>query len=148
MERMPWNQYFMEIASLVSERSTCIRRKVGAILVYDNRILCAGYNGAPQGITHCSSAGCIRKNMNIVSGERHELCRGLHAEQNVLVQAAMHGISIRHSTLYCTDSPCSICFKMLINAKIYKIYYLKGYNDKLYLKLLAESNIRVEKLKL
>ena len=126
MSRPSWPEYFMTIAEMVAKRSTCLRRHVGAILVKDKRILATGYNGAPAGLKHCEEVGCIRQNASIPSGERHELCRGLHAEQNAIIQAAYHGISIAGSTLYCTNKPCVIFSKMLINAGIRKIIYEKG----------------------
>jgi len=141
MSRPSWNEYFMSIAYLVRERSTCLRRKVGAVLVKEKRILATGYNGAPSGLAHCIDIGCLREKMNISSGERHELCRGLHAEQNVIIQAARHGISIEGATLYCTHHPCIICTKMLINAGIKKIYYAQGYPDKLSQEMLKEAKI-------
>jgi dCMP deaminase len=119
----------MGIASLVAERSTCRRRRVGAIVVRDKRILATGYNGAPAGLPHCLDTGCLREEMGVPSGERHELCRGLHAEQNVIIQAAYHGVSIKEGTLYCTNLPCSICAKMLINAGVSEIIYQDGYAD-------------------
>jgi dCMP deaminase len=114
---------------------------VGAILVKDKRILATGYNGAPSGLKHCEEVGCIRQNASIPSGERHELCRGLHAEQNAIIQAAYHGISISGSTLYCTNKPCVICSKMLINAGIEKIFYKEGYDDPLADQMITESGI-------
>ena len=141
MERPSWEEYFMDIAKLVAKRSTCLRRQVGAVIVKDKNILATGYNGTPSGITHCSETGCLREQLKIPSGERHELCRGLHAEQNVIVQAAKHGINIDGSTLYCTNSPCIICSKMIINAGIKEIVYLEGYPDILSKDILAESGI-------
>ena len=141
MERPSWEQYFMEIARLVASRSTCLRRQVGAVIVKDKNVLATGYNGTPSGITHCSETGCLREQLKIPSGERHELCRGLHAEQNVIVQAAKHGININGSTLYCTNSPCIICSKMIINAGIKEIVYLDGYPDILSKDILSESGI-------
>ena len=135
----------MDIALLVSKRSTCLRRAVGAVLVKDKRILATGYNGAPSGLKHCSEVGCLREQLKVPSGERAELCRGLHAEQNAIIQAAYHGVSIKGSTLYCTTMPCSICIKMLINAGVEKIIYKEGYPDKLAEKLIAESKIKVIK---
>lgn len=131
----------MTIAEMVAKRSTCLRRHVGAILVKDKRILATGYNGAPAGLKHCEEVGCIRQNSSIPSGERHELCRGLHAEQNAIIQAAYHGISIAGSTLYCTNKPCVICSKMLINAGIVKVFYEKGYDDPLADQMITESGI-------
>ena len=141
MERPSWEEYFMDIAKLVARRSTCLRRQVGAVVVKDKNILATGYNGTPSGITHCSETGCLREQLKIPSGERHELCRGLHAEQNVIVQAAKHGINIDGATLYCTNSPCIICSKMIINAGIKEVVYLDGYPDILSKDILAESEI-------
>ena len=111
--RPSWNDYFMGITELVAQRSTCTRRRVGAILVRDKRIITTGYNGAPARINHCLDVGCLREQMGIPSGERHELCRGLHAEQNSIIQAAIHGVTIKGATLYCTNMPCSICTKIV-----------------------------------
>ena len=124
MQRMPWPDYFMSITYLVRERSTCLRRKVGAIAVKDRHILATGYNGAPSGVRHCLETGCLREKMGIPSGQRHEICRGLHAEQNVIIQAAVHGVSIAGAELYCTTFPCAMCSKMLINCGIKHIWYL------------------------
>jgi dCMP deaminase len=144
--RPSWNQYFMEIAELVAKRSTCLRRAVGAILVKNKRVLATGYNGAPSGIRHCAEVGCLREEMQIASGERHELCRGIHAEQNAIIQAAYHGVPIQGATLYCTNLPCSICTKMLINSGINKIYFQSGYADQLSKDLLEEADIEVIKI--
>jgi len=141
--RPSWETYFMDITSLVAKRSTCIRRAVGAIIVKDKRILSTGYNGAPSGIKHCKDTGCLREQMDIVSGERHELCRGIHAEQNAIIQAALHGISIKDSTLFCTNLPCSICAKMIIHAGIKRIYYKAGYSDSMSEEMLKEAGIEV-----
>jgi len=141
--RPSWHEYFMAIAELVASRSTCLRRKVGAVLVKDHRILATGYNGAPSGIKHCLEVGCLREKLNVPSGQRHELCRGLHAEQNVLIQAAYHGISVADSTLYCTNLPCIICTKMLINAGIKVIYFKEGYADELSRDMLEEAGVRL-----
>ena len=143
MSRPSWPEYFMSITRMVAKRSTCLRRHVGAILVRNKRILATGYNGAPAGLKHCEAAGCLRKDSSIPSGERHELCRGLHAEQNAIIQAAYHGITIVGSTLYCTNKPCVICSKMLINAGIQKICYESGYDDPLADQMLAEAGIEV-----
>lgn len=133
----------MNITYLVAERSTCLRRKVGAVLVKDKRILATGYNGAPSGLKHCLDIGCLREKEGIPSGERHELCRGLHAEQNVIIQAAYHGISIADSTIFCTNLPCVICTKMLINAGVISIFYREGYADTLSRDMLAEAGINL-----
>ncbi len=143
MSRPDWDQYFMSIASLVSTRSTCIRRKVGAVIVNDKRILATGYNGAPSGIKHCIETGCLRDKLGVPSGEKHELCRGLHAEQNAIIQAASNGISIKNSYLYCTNQPCIICTKMIINSAIKKIFFKEGYPDTLSLDMIKESGIEL-----
>ena len=147
VRRPGWDEYFLEISQLVSKRSTCLRRAVGAVLVKDKRILSSGYNGSPSGLKHCDEVGCRREKLGVPSGERAELCRGLHAEQNAIIQAAYHGVPIKGSVLYSTIQPCSICVKMLINAGIEKIIYLDGYPDELARKLLAESGVEVVKFK-
>jgi len=144
--RPDWQEYFMDIARLVARRSTCTRRSVGAVLVKDKRILATGYNGAPTGLAHCADVGCLRAKNDIPSGQRHELCRGLHAEQNAIIQAASHGISIRDAVLYCTTLPCSICLKMLINAGISEIVFEEGYPDELSRTLLQETRITITHL--
>ncbi len=126
---------------MVAKRATCLRRQVGAVLVMDKRILATGYNGAPSGLAHCLEVGCLREEKQVPSGERHELCRGLHAEQNVIIQAAFHGIRIQGSTLYCTNLPCVICTKMLINAGVKEIIYEGGYQDALSREMLLEAGI-------
>ena len=131
----------MSITALVAQRSTCLRRQVGAVLVRDKRIITTGYNGAPSAIRHCEEVGCMRDQLGIPSGERHELCRGLHAEQNALIQAALYGASVEGATLYCSNMPCSICTKMLINARIVAVYYREGYTDPLADLLMAEAGI-------
>lgn len=141
--RPSWDEYFLEAAYLVSKRSTCLRRKVGAVLVKDKRILATGYNGAPCGVTHCEEKGCLREKLNVPSGQKHELCRGLHAEQNVIIQAALHGVSVKNSVLYITTSPCSICAKMIVNAGIKEIYYDGNYPDKMAEEFLKEAKIKV-----
>jgi dCMP deaminase len=143
MSRPSWDEYFMEITSLVASRSTCLRRKVGAVIVKEKRILATGYNGAPRGLAHCEEVGCLREKLSIPSGEHQELCRGLHAEQNAIIQAAMYGISIEGSYLYCTEQPCITCVKMIINAGIVKIFFRKNYPDELARKLLREAKVEV-----
>ena len=145
-QRMPWPDYFMRIAHLVAERSTCIRRKVGAVAVRDKRILATGYNGPPSDVPHCADVGCIREKMNVPSGQRHELCRGLHAEQNVIIQGAYHGMSLKDTVLYCTTQPCLICTKMLINCGIKHIYYAESYPDELAEAMMKEAGIEHELL--
>lgn len=139
--RAPWSRYFMDITRLVAERSTCLRRKVGAIAVKDRRILATGYNGAPSGVAHCLDVGCLRAELGIPSGQRHEICRGLHAEQNVIIQAAVHGISLKGAEIYCTHQPCLICTKMLINCGITKVYFLEAYPDELAAAMIKETGI-------
>ncbi len=136
----------MGICDLVSSRSTCTRRKVGAVLVKEKRILCSGYNGAPAKVPHCSVTGCLREQLNVPSGEKHELCRGVHAEQNAIIQAAYHGIKVSGSVLYCTNQPCSICAKMIINAGIKTVYYKDRYDD--FLTLDMFDNAKVELIRL
>lgn len=145
-ERPSWPEYFMAITKMVALRSTCLRRKVGAILVKDKRILATGYNGAPSGLEHCAKRGCLRENSNIASGVRHELCRGLHSEQNVIIQAARHGTPIDKATLYCTNKPCVTCAKMIINSGIEKVYFEEGYDDKMTEGMFEETEIPLEKL--
>ena len=130
---------------MVAKRSTCLRRHVGAILVKEKRILATGYNGAPAGLKHCEEVGCLRQDTSIPSGQRHELCRGLHAEQNAIIQAAYHGISIAESTLYCTNKPCVICSKMIINAGVKAVIYEDGYDDPLADQMLTEAGIEIER---
>jgi dCMP deaminase len=140
-QRPSWETYFMDITALVAKRTTCLRRAVGAVLVKDKRILATGYNGAPSGIRHCAETGCLREQLNVESGMRHELCRGIHAEQNAIIQAAYHGVSVKGASLFCTNQPCSICAKMIINAGIATIYYRSGYADELARVMLAEAGI-------
>lgn len=144
--RPSWDEYFMDVAGLVARRSTCLRRNVGAILVKDKRILATGYNGAPAGLKHCLDIGCLRQKLNIPSGERHELCRALHAEQNALIQASLYGISVKGSALYATCQPCVICAKMLINAGIREIIITDGYPDKMAMDFLKQAKIKVRKV--
>ena len=146
VSRPSWTDYFMDITRMVAKRSTCIRRSVGAVVVKDKRILATGYNGAPAGLRHCEEVGCLRENASIPSGTRHELCRGLHAEQNAIIQAAYHGISIRNATLYCTNKPCVICSKMIINAGIVRVYYAAGYDDPLSDEMFAEAGLEIARL--
>jgi len=141
--RPGWDDYFMNIAQLVATRSTCLRRSVGAVLVRERRLLATGYNGAPSGLRHCLDVGCFRQQNHIPSGERHELCRGLHAEQNAIIQAAMHGVSVKGASLYCTNHPCIICAKMIINAGISSVIIKEGYEDAMARDILKEAGIEV-----
>lgn len=145
-KRPSWDEYFMEISHIVAKRSTCLRRQVGAVVVKNRRILATGYNGTPSKISHCRDVGCLRIKLNIPSGQRHELCRGLHAEQNALLQAALYGISVEGSSLYITNQPCLICAKMIINAGIKEIIISDGYPDKLAQDFLKEAGIKVRKV--
>ncbi len=145
-KRISWDEYFMQIAHLVSQRSTCLRRKVGAVIVKDKRMLATGYNGAPSGLAHCLDIGCLREKLKIPSGERHELCRGLHAEQNAVIQASLYGISVKGATFYVTNQPCIICAKMLINSGIKEIVIDAGYPDKMAADFLKEAKIKVRHL--
>ena len=144
--RPSWHEYFMGITDLVASRSTCTRRKVGAVLVKEKRILCSGYNGAPANVPHCRETGCLREQLNMPSGEKHELCRGVHAEQNAIIQAAFHGISVNNSVLYCTNQPCSICAKMIINAGIKTVYFKEGYDDPLSLEMFDQAKVDLVQL--
>lgn len=144
--RPGWDEYFLQIASVVSERSTCLRRQVGSLIVKDRRILTTGYNGAPRGLAHCSEVGCLRDEAGVEHGRGHELCRGLHAEQNAIIQAAMYGVSIDGATVYSTHQPCVLCTKMLVNAGIKAIYYVESYPDELAVKMLDEAGIASRKM--
>ena len=145
MDRPTNDQYFMSMAHLVSTRSTCVRRRVGAVIVKDKHILSTGYNGSPKGTRHCEELGCIREQLHIPSGTRHGLCRGVHAEQNAVAQAAYFGVSGAGGTMYTTTFPCSMCAKILINSGIVEIIYDQGYIDDLSKDLLSETNIKVRK---
>jgi dCMP deaminase len=145
-KRIGWKQYFMDIAFLVSKRSTCKRRAVGAIIVKDKRILATGYNGAPVKMEHCIDIGCLREERNIPSGQRHELCRGIHAEQNAIIQAACYGASIKGGEIFCTNQPCFICAKMIINSKINAVYYKEGYADDEAASMLEKAGVKLIKL--
>jgi len=142
-KRPSWDEYFLDICRLVAKRSTCLRRHVGAVIVKEKRILTTGYNGAPSGLEHCEKTGCMREQMNIPSGERHELCRALHAEMNAILQAAQYGISLEGSMIYCTNHPCIICAKMIINAGINRIVVLENYPDELAKSMLKEAGIEI-----
>ena len=143
--RPSWDEYFMQIVELIKTRSTCLRRQVGAVIVKDKRILATGYNGAPVGCKHCSEIGCLREQLNVPSGQRHELCRAIHAEQNAIVQAAYSGTSVNGATLYVTTQPCVLCAKLAINAGITRIVFSGEYPDELSMTLLKESGIEVVK---
>ena len=138
------DEYFLKIALVVAERATCHRHHMGAIAVRDKHILTTGYNGAPSGLKDCLELGCLRDEMDIPSGERHEICRGVHAEQNVIIQAALHGISLEGSTIYCTHTPCVLCAKMLVNAKIKRFVSFGRYNDNSFRSLFKEAGIEID----
>lgn len=144
--RPTWDQYFMEIAEVAQKRSTCLRRQVGAVIVKENKIMATGYNGAPKGVKHCGELGCMREKLQIPSGQRHELCRALHAEQNAIIQVANLGASIENATLYCTHHPCVICAKMIINCNLKRVVIKEGYPDELAKELFDEAGITVEML--
>ncbi|MGM0599450.1 MAG: deoxycytidylate deaminase [Candidatus Rifleibacteriota bacterium] len=149
-ERPDWDTYFLKITQFVATRSTCLRRQVGAVIVKDRRILATGYNGAPNGVRHCFQLpdGCLRESRNIPSGQRQELCRGLHAEQNAILQAAAFGVSLKDSELYCTHQPCVTCAKMLINAGVKRVVFLGSYPDELSLELLEEGKVALERIEI
>jgi dCMP deaminase len=145
LNRPHLDEYFMQIAAVVARRSTCLRNQVGAVLVRDKRILSTGYNGAPAGLQHCDEVGCARE--GVASGTRHELCRAVHAEQNAIIQAALHGVSIEGATLYCTHQPCILCAKMMINARIQKVVFQESYPDETALQFLEQAGIEVVRMK-
>jgi len=138
------DEYFLKIASVVAERSTCRRHHVGAVAVSNKHILATGYNGAPSGSKDCLELGCLRDELNIPSGTRHEICRGIHAEQNVIIQASLHGVSLEGSTIYATHTPCVLCAKMLVNAKIKRFVSFGQYNDNTFLDLFKDAGIEVD----
>jgi len=144
--RPDWEHYFMEIATVVATRSTCLRRQVGAVLVKNRQILATGYNGVPRGLRHCAERGCLREALCVPSGERHELCRGLHAEQNAIIQAAYHGVAIQGAELYCTHQPCSVCAKMLVNADVKAVYFAGHYPDALAMEVFEEAGTRLKRI--
>lgn len=146
--RPDWDDYFMSVAELTARRSTCLRRQVGAVIVKDRHIIATGYNGAPRGITHCDErGGCLRERLKVPSGQRHELCMALHAEQNAIIQAATLGQSIEGAAIYITNQPCVICAKMIINAGIERIVVKEGYPDEMSVEILAEAGLRIVMLK-
>ncbi|WP_061213086.1 deoxycytidylate deaminase [Syntrophomonas wolfei] len=142
-ERPNWDEYFLQLADLVATRSTCLRRQVGAVLVKNERIISTGYNGAPRGLEHCLDTGCLREEQGIPSGHRYELCRGVHAEQNALINAAYYGVSTSEAVLYCTNQPCIICARMIINAGIIRIVHRGNFDDDLAIKFLREAGIEL-----
>lgn len=145
--RPSWDRYFMEIAVLVSSRTTCLRRQVGAVIVKDKRLLSTGYNGAPVGLKHCAELGCLRQKLGVKSGEKHELCRAIHAEQNAIIQAATFGVPLLGASIYITHFPCVLCSKMIINAGIKRIVYSQGYPDQMSQDILKEAKLKTELLK-
>ena len=145
--RPSWDDYFLSIARQVGSRSTCTRRRIGALVVRDKRILATGYNNVPSGLEHCTVVGCLRDELNIPSGERHELCRGIHAEQNAVVQAAKHGTSIDGASIYVTNQPCILCAKILINAGIKEIVFVGDYPDELSRTMLVEAGVALRQVK-
>lgn len=145
MERISWDEYFMNMAELASRRSTCLRRQVGAVIVKDNQVLATGYNGAPKGTPNCCDLNeCLREKLHIPSGERHELCRAVHAENNAITQCAVNGVSCKRGTLYVTASPCNMCIKQIINAGIVRIVAKEMYPDEMSKDMLKQSKIDFE----
>ncbi len=143
-ERPAWDDYFMEITHVVAKRSTCLRRQVGALLVSDRRILATGYNGAPKGLAHCGElGGCYREKLGVPPGQRQEICRAVHAEQNAVAQAAVHGVKLDNVTCYITTQPCVTCAKLLINANIVRIVYEGDYPDEMALEMLEEAAVEL-----
>lgn len=145
-KRPSWDSYFMQLAFVVAGRSTCLRRQVGAVMVKDKQILSTGYNGTPSGLLHCDEVGCLRQNLKVPSGERHEICRAVHAEQNALVQAAKHGVAIYAADLYVTHQPCVLCTKLLINAGIQRVVYTHSYPDQLAVAMASEAGLELVQL--
>ncbi len=141
--RPDWDEYFLQMAELAATRSTCLRRHVGAILVQDRRVIATGYNGAPSGLKHCIETGCMRQQLNIPSGQRYEICRGNHAEQNAIINAAYYGVSTKGATLYCTHQPCTICARMIINAGIRRVVHLGDFPDERAVQFLKEAEIEI-----
>ena len=144
MQRPTWDEYFMEMAQVAAKRSTCLRRSVGAVIVKNKQILASGYNGTPMGLPHCEEVGCLREQLQVPSGKCHELCRGVHAEQNAITQAAYHGVSVKGATIYVTHQPCVVCTKMLINAGIERVVYANPYPDQLAQEMMAQSKMKIE----
>jgi dCMP deaminase len=148
MDKRPTvDEYFMEIAEVVAKRSTCLRNHVGAVIVRDKRILSTGYNGAPRNLEHCLDIGCIRMQHNIASGTRHEMCRAVHAEQNAIIQSALHGVSIEDATLYCTHQPCILCAKMIINSRIKRVVFANNYPDTEALRFFESAGVEAKSYK-
>lgn len=145
-QRPSWDSYFMQMAQVVAGRSTCLRRQVGAVMVKDKQILSTGYNGSPSGLLHCDEVGCLRQSLSVPSGERHEICRAVHAEQNALVQAAKHGVAITGADLYTTHQPCVLCTKLMINAGIRRVVYTHSYPDHLALSMAREAGLELIQL--
>ncbi|MCB8816245.1 deoxycytidylate deaminase [Desulfosporosinus shakirovi] len=144
-KRPSWDSYFIQMAQVVARRSTCLRRQVGAVMVKDKQILSTGYNGSPSGLQHCDEVGCLRQSLGVPSGERHEICRAVHAEQNALVQAAKHGVAIAGADLYTTHQPCVLCTKLLINAGIKRVIYTHSYPDHLAVEMAREAGLELVK---
>jgi dCMP deaminase len=144
VQRPDIDEYFLKIATVVAERSTCLRHHVGAVAVRDKHILSTGYNGAAAGVKDCLELGCLRDEQNIESGTRHEVCRGIHAEQNAIIQASLHGVTLEGATVYCTHSPCILCAKMLVNARIKRFVTFGNYADNSFVDLFKEAGITFE----
>lgn len=145
-QRPDWDEYFLKMAMLAAERSTCLRHNVGAVTVKDRKVLTTGYNGAPAHTKDCIELGCLRDELKIPSGTQHQICRAVHAEQNAIIQAAYHGIDLKGATMYCTHTPCIICAKMIVNAGIAKVVTYNDYSDDSFVKLFAEADVLFRKL--
>ncbi|MDR1621546.1 MAG: cytidine/deoxycytidylate deaminase family protein [Synergistaceae bacterium] len=142
--RPDWDTYFIAIAMMAATRSTCLRRQVGAVVTRGRQIVSTGYNGAPSGTAHCLETGCLREILGVPSGERHEMCRGSHAEANAIAQAARMGIATDGAALYCTHEPCSLCTKVILNAGIARVVYMYPYPDQLAVRLREETRVVFE----
>ncbi|QLJ52649.1 MAG: CMP/dCMP deaminase zinc-binding [Candidatus Fermentimicrarchaeum limneticum] len=147
MSRPSWDEYFMKICDVVAERSTCKRHNFGAVIVRDKRLLATGYNGAPSGLPHCLEIGCLRDELGIPSGTKHEICRGVHAEQNAIIQCALHGVSSKDATMYVNGIPCKICAKIIINSGIKRVVYGGDYADKEAFELFKQAGVQMDQLK-
>lgn len=146
-QRPSWDTYFMRMAVLASERSTCLRRKVGAVAVRDRRVLATGYNDVPSGVKHCYElGGCLREQKGAPSGQMLDYCRTVHAEQNLIIQCAIHAVSIRDAVVYSTHQPCLTCSKMLVNAKILGVYFRHPYPSVMAEELFRETGVFLKQL--
>jgi len=144
--RPPWDVYFMRMAVLAASRSTCLRRHVGAVIVKERMVLSTGYNDTPRGLPNCGDGGCARCASEAPSGTGLDTCLCIHAEQNSVVQAAYHGVSVAGATIYTTHQPCLTCAKLIVNAGIRRIVFSGEYPDPLALEMLRQAGIALDRL--